>query len=191
MGTARGEARRAELLELVTDHVAAEGIAGFSLRRAAQAAGTTHKVLLYYFDGPEDLLGQVLLRLRRQRIDNLLEAITQSGARTLSESVRAIWPVLQDDELGLRVIDQAIGLAMSDPARYAHLAAEAVPQYVGPLLGLCPPGWTAERKLAVVHVVLGAFRGFLMEWQTSRSAESIVPAVDALAHMLELQESAP
>lgn len=61
----RGEARRRELLELVTEDLAANGLVDFSLRRAARAAGTTHKVLLYQFDSADDLLLQAVLRLRR------------------------------------------------------------------------------------------------------------------------------
>lgn len=34
----------------------------------ARAAGTTHKVLLYYFDGADDLLSQAILQLRERRI---------------------------------------------------------------------------------------------------------------------------
>ncbi len=59
-GSSRGEARRRELLERVTDDLAVKGLADFSLRRAARAAGTTHKVLLYYFDGADDLLTQAV-----------------------------------------------------------------------------------------------------------------------------------
>ncbi|MGO9054220.1 MAG: hypothetical protein ACLPN6_26075 [Streptosporangiaceae bacterium] len=60
----RGQAQ----LERVTDDLAANGLVDFSLRRAARAAGTTHKVLLYYFDGAEDLLAQVVAQLRERRI---------------------------------------------------------------------------------------------------------------------------
>src|SRR5882724_8655289 len=122
-GSPRGEARRRELLDRVSDDLAVNGLVDFSLRRAARAAGTTHKVLLYHFDGIEDLLAQALLRLRERRIESTLAA-TATGT-TLVERVRAIWPVLMDDASGLRVIDQAIGLAMFDPQRYAHLAQDA------------------------------------------------------------------
>lgn len=55
-GSARGEARRQELLERVTDDLATNGLVDFSLRCAARAAGTTHKVLLHHFDSADDLL---------------------------------------------------------------------------------------------------------------------------------------
>src|SRR6478609_11660869 len=90
-GSARGEARRRELLDKVTDDLAANGLVDFSLRRAARAAGTTHKVLLYHFDGADDLLRQAVVRLRERRIDKGLAAATNSPAsRTLAGRVRAV-----------------------------------------------------------------------------------------------------
>ena len=119
-GSKRGEARRRELLERVTDDLAVNGLVDFSLRRAARAAGTTHKVLLYHFDGADDLLVQAILRLRERRIDKGLAAATKSPAsRTLAGRVRAVWPALVGEES--RVLDQAIGLMMYDTERYAAL----------------------------------------------------------------------
>src|ERR1700752_5047128 len=66
-GSPRGEARRRELLGRVTDDLAVNGLVDFSLRRAARAAGTTHKVLLYHFAGADDLLSQALPKLRERR----------------------------------------------------------------------------------------------------------------------------
>ena len=79
-GSARGEARRQQLLERVTDDLAANGLVDFSLRRAARAAGTTHKVLLYHFDGADDLLVQAIVRLRGRRIERALAAATEGPA---------------------------------------------------------------------------------------------------------------
>src|SRR6266700_7318133 len=70
-GSPRGEARRRELLDRVTNDLAVNGLVDFSLRRAARAAGTTHKVLLYHFDGIEDLLRQAVFQLRGRRIANV------------------------------------------------------------------------------------------------------------------------
>jgi AcrR family transcriptional regulator len=67
-GSPRGEARRRELLDRVTGDLAVNGLVDFSLRRAARAAGTTHKVLLYRFDGVDDLLAQAIFELRQRRI---------------------------------------------------------------------------------------------------------------------------
>jgi len=92
-GSPRGEARRRELLKRVADDLAVNGLVDFSLRRAARAAGTTHKVLLYHFDGADDLLRQAILQLRERRIGNALAAAVRGPAhRTLVARVRAVGP---------------------------------------------------------------------------------------------------
>src|SRR6266487_6738522 len=73
-GSPRGEARRRELLDRVSDDLAVNGLVDFSLRRAARAAGTTHKVLLYHFDGADDLLVRAIHELRARRIGTALAA---------------------------------------------------------------------------------------------------------------------
>ncbi|WP_211229595.1 hypothetical protein [Nakamurella lactea] len=187
-GSARGEARREQLLESVTEDLARNGLADFSLRRAARAAGTTHKVLLYHFAGPEDLLGQAMRLLRARRLANVL-AVAVPGD-TLAAKVRSMWPVLKDDASGLRVIDQAIGLAMHDPQRYAHLAKDASDQYRGPLLAMCPGRWTDGRKREVAEMILATMRGFLMEWRTAGDNARIQDGLAALVRAVQREEDA-
>jgi len=188
-GSERGEARRRELLDRVTDDLGVNGLVEFSLRRAARAAGTTHKVLLYYFDGPEDLLTQAVLQLRERRISKSLVAATEGPVdRPLADRVRAIWPVLVGTESW--VLDQAIGLAMYDPGRYAELARTASKQYLPTLLSLCPERWSDERKVEVAELILGTLRGFLVEWRTSGDAAGIAAGFEALGRALEREEAA-
>jgi DNA-binding transcriptional regulator YbjK len=144
-GSPRGEARRRELLERVTDDLMVNGLVDFSLRRAARAAGTTHKVLLYYFDGADDLLRQTVPGLRERRIGNAFATAAQGlDGGTPADRVRAMWQNLGEEDAGLRrVLDQLIGLAMYDPVRYAELGREASQQYLMPaLLSICPEDWS-------------------------------------------------
>src|SRR6201994_1764203 len=91
-GPPRGEARRRELLDRVTDDLAVNGLVDFSLRRAARAASTTHKVLLYHFDGADDLLAQAIFQLRERRIGNALAAIAAGPeGQTLGGRIRRGW----------------------------------------------------------------------------------------------------
>ncbi len=188
-GSPRGEARRRELLERVTDDLAANGLVDFSLRRAARAAGTTHKVLLYHFDGVDDLLVQAVLRLRERRTGRALAAATRGPARrSLADRVHAMWPVLVGEEA--RVLDQAIGLAMYDPEHYAALAREASQQYLPTLQSLCPEAWSDRRKLEVAEMILAVLRGFLVDWRTSGDAPGIDAGFAALIRALEREEAA-
>jgi AcrR family transcriptional regulator len=188
-GSQRGEARRHELLESVTDDLAVNGLVSFSLRRAARAAGTTHKVLLYHFDGVDDLLGQAVFRLRSRRIEQgLLAAGARSPRAPLSERVRALWPVLVSEEA--RVLDQVNGQAMYDPDRYAALGREASTQYLPSLLSICPEDWSDRRKTEVAQMILATLRGFLVEARTSGDAAGVAAGFEALVRALECEEEA-
>ena len=187
-GTKRGEARRRQLLERVTDDLAVNGLVDFSLRRAAKAAGTTHKVLLYHFDGADDLLVQAILRLRDRRIDKGLAAATKGPAsQTLAGRVRAVWPALVGEES--RVLDQAIGLMMYDTERYAELGRGASQQYLPSLLSLCPADWTDQRKSEVAQMILAALRGFLIGRLTSDDTSGVDAGFEALARALDREEA--
>lgn len=176
------------MLELVTEDLAANGLVDFSLRRAARAAGTTHKVLLYHFDNADDLLLQAVLRLRDRRVVAGLAAARESGGDSLAARIRALWPVLADERA--RVLDQAIGLAMYDPARYAALGREASQQYLPHLVALCPEHWSARRKQEVAELVLATLRGFLIDARTGGDSASDSAGFDALVRALEREEAA-
>jgi len=166
--------------------LARNGLVGFSLRRAARAAGTTHKVLLYHFESVDDLLVQGVQRLRQQRVSGSLAAAMQE--RTLAERVRAVWPVLVADEA--IVLDQAIGLAMYDSARYAVLGQGASEQYIPALASLCPESWSDDRRLQVAALILGTLRGFLIDARTSNDPVRLAAGFDALARALDREEEA-
>jgi hypothetical protein len=143
-------------------------------------------VLLYYFDGVDDLLGQALPKLRERRVAATLAAAAAAGS--LADRVRAVWPVLMDDDAGVRVIDQAMGLAMYEPGRYGHLTAEAYPQYTEGIMSWCPPHWTEQRKREVATLVVATLRGCIAEWRITRDMKHITPALDALARALSREE---
>jgi AcrR family transcriptional regulator len=182
----RGEARRSELLEKVTDDLVEHGLVDFSLRRAARAAGTTHKVLLYHFDDVDDLLHQAVLRLRDRRIARAQELRDRAGGESLATWVRGVWEVLIGEES--RVLDQAIGLMLYDPERYAGLGRGASQQYLPTLLGACPPGWTDDRRLEVAELMMAALRGFLIDRVASGDDSGAVAGLDALARALDREE---
>ena len=187
-GTPRGEARRRDLLDRVVDDLAVNGLVDFSLRRAARAAGTTHKVLLYHFDGAEDLLRQAIWQLRERRIANSLAAAGAAQPQTLAARIRAVWPALVGEES--RVLDQAIGLMMYDSERYAGLGRGASEQYMPALLSLCPPDWPERRKVEVSELVLAALRGFLIDQLTSGNSSGAQAGFEALARALDREEAA-
>jgi AcrR family transcriptional regulator len=171
----------------VADDLAANGLADFSLRRAARAAGTTHKVLLYHFAGADDLLEQAVAELRARRIRGGLAAAQAAGS--LVERVRALWPVLVGEEDA--ALEQAIGLAMYDPQRYARLATVASEEYLAALREICPAGWTEQRRHEVASMVLAALRGLLLARRTSGDDRDAAAGLAALERALAREIDAP
>jgi AcrR family transcriptional regulator len=189
-GSPRGEARRRELLDKVTDDLEARGLVDFSLRQAARAAGTTHKVLLYYFDGVDDLMRQALLELRHRRINAALVAVAASPAdQTLAARVATVWKAWTTRDGAHRVLDQASGLAIYDPDRYSQLGREATEQYLPSLVTICPQEWPTERKEAIAALILATLRGLLVDWLTNGAERRVEAALEALLLMLDREQS--
>jgi AcrR family transcriptional regulator len=188
-GSRRGEARRRELLDRVTADLAVNGLPDFSLRRAARAAGTTHKVLLYYFDSADDLLGQAVVQLRdRRTAAGLVAATGGSASRPLADRIRAVWPILAAEEQ--RVLDQAVGLSLYDPGRYGGLGRDSSQQYLPALMSVCPDGWPEGRRREVAELILAAFRGLLIELRISGDAAGVAAGLEALLRALDREEAA-
>lgn len=191
-GSPRGQARRRELLDLVTADLAAHGLVDFSLRRAAKAAGTTHKVLLYHFAGAEELLREAVELLRERRAtSSRAAALDPAHPQSLAGRLRAVWPLLVGSGEGQRALDQALGLAMYDPQRHGALAADASERFLPLLRALCPQEWAPERRDQVAELVFAALRGFLVQRRTSPDGETGGEAgFAALLRMLEREEAA-
>lgn len=183
----RGEARRRDLLARVTDDVVAHGLAEFSLRSAARSSATTHKVLLYHFGSVEELLAAVVGELRARRVRGGLLASAVTGS-TLTERVRALWPALTGAEAD--ALDQAMGLAMTDPQRYGALAHGALDDYLPALRALCPQAWNKQRKDEVANLILATMRGLVLTRRTAPAPFDPGPALAALERALAREEAA-
>lgn len=77
----KAQTKRDHLAGVLADHVLAHGLAGASLRPLAAAAGTSDRMLLYYFADKDDLLASVL-GVIAARLAALLAA--QAGAQPQS-----------------------------------------------------------------------------------------------------------
>jgi AcrR family transcriptional regulator len=86
----RGERRRTALLAATADDIARNSLVGFSLRRAAKAAGTTHKVLLYHFTSGDELLGEALHQLRDVRLRHAQDRARAAAHGSVGDRIRAV-----------------------------------------------------------------------------------------------------
>ena len=77
---AKDAARRDALIEALAAHVLAEGLPGTSLRPLARAAGTSNRMLLYYFVDKDELIAVTLERVADD-LRAMLDAAGAPGAR--------------------------------------------------------------------------------------------------------------
>ena len=81
--------RRAALLDAMADHLLAHGLAGSPLRALASAAGTSDRMLLYYFADRDELLGVVLDHIAA-RLQGFLAQVDQTP-RAWATLLRLLW----------------------------------------------------------------------------------------------------
>ena len=85
------DTRRGAAIERMADHLLAAGLAGASLRPLAAAAGTSDRMLLYYFADRDELLGEVL-KCVAARLTARLDAALPEGMRLApGPLLGAIW----------------------------------------------------------------------------------------------------
>lgn len=72
--------RRQATLDLLADHVLAHGLGGSSLKALAASAGTSDRMLVYYFETKDGLLTAVLTRVA-ERMTALMDRALAPGAR--------------------------------------------------------------------------------------------------------------
>lgn len=90
--------RRAAMLEALADHVLADGLSGSSLRPLAKAAGTSDRMLLYYFADKAEVVTATLEVVAR-RLTVLMAERTGATRLPLDVLRRELAAFLLDDRL--------------------------------------------------------------------------------------------
>ncbi len=90
--------RRAEILDRLADHILAHGLIASSLRLLAKAAGTSDRMLLYYYTDKAELIGAALELIAARTIGLL---VTRSAPQALPYDalIQLLGTHLDDPEL--------------------------------------------------------------------------------------------
>jgi AcrR family transcriptional regulator len=114
---ARVEDRRAVLLDKLADHVLAHGLSASSLRPLAKAAGTSDRMLLYYFPDKDALIAAVL-EVVAARMVALLDGRRAAGPLPYEVLKRQLLTIVFADDLWpyMRLwLEMASLAALGDP----------------------------------------------------------------------------
>lgn len=160
---ARETARRDEVAQAATDYVLQHGLVGLSLRPLAAELGTSDRMLLYHFDGKDDLVATVL----RVANDRSVSAIRRlPPAADVRGGVLALWAAVTEPELDScqRVYVEAAALGLLGREPYVSIVREANAVWVAALADHLV-GSGMPRPLAARAVVLmdAAMMGFQLD----------------------------
>jgi AcrR family transcriptional regulator len=92
------ESRRADIVQRLTEYVLAEGLSAASLRPLAKAAGTSDRMLLYYFKDKSEIITAVLEQISG-RLIVLIGDRTESEPLPIDDLRRKLADILFEDAL--------------------------------------------------------------------------------------------
>jgi AcrR family transcriptional regulator len=95
--TEKTVARRAEIVDRLADHVLAHGLVAASLRPLAKAAGTSDRMLLYYFADKTEIIAATLQRIA-ERMVMLLSTRTAPEPLPLGDLITHLSSAVLDDQ---------------------------------------------------------------------------------------------
>ena len=171
------------LVDAVVEHFAADGLADQSLRRIAEAIGSSHRMLLYHFGSKDGLLLEVV-RAVEARTQERLSALGEEAAGQTDELMRTAWAYVADPAVAdferlffalyaraLQGDDSARPLLQGDIEHWLEVNAELSRQ-----LGI--PAATAR---AHARLGLAVVRGLLLDLLATGDRAGVDAALEAFA----------
>ncbi len=91
--------RRDDIVERMADHLLLNGLGAGTLRRLAASAGTSDRMLLYYFNDKDDLLSATLHRVAERMLTQLDKAVPAGKPRPFRILLAEVRSVLTSDSI--------------------------------------------------------------------------------------------
>jgi AcrR family transcriptional regulator len=174
---------RQRLLDAVVEHFTAEGLADQSLRRIAEAIGSSHRMLLYHF-GSRDGLLLAVVRDVEARTQERLAALSVDAPGETDALIRRMWAYLADPALGdfERLFFALYGRALQGDDAIRPLLGDDVAHWLKANVTLSAQ-WGVPADLARTHARLGlaVTRGLLLDLLATGDRTGVEAALDVFA----------
>ncbi|HSH01402.1 MAG TPA: TetR family transcriptional regulator [Anaerolineae bacterium] len=151
------EAKKEQIVMAITQYLIMEGLGDVGLRQLAAVAGTSDRMLIYYFETKDGLLEQVLEGVAAnlaEQLDGVLGEHQREGGVLVAELL-----ALGDSEPFQSVVRlwfEVVGLAVRGQAPYAAIASLIADNWLGWMRGrlVADDVGEAERLFAQVEGTL-------------------------------------
>jgi AcrR family transcriptional regulator len=164
-------------------HFTEEGLADQSLRRIAEAIGTSHRMLLYHFGSKDGLLLAVVREVEARTQQRLLDL----GADEPGEAdavIRRMWAYLADPALAdfERLFFALYGRALQGDGSIRSLLDDDVAHWLDANVALSAP-WGLPADVARTHARLGlaVARGLLLDLLATGDRAGVDSALELFA----------
>jgi AcrR family transcriptional regulator len=171
--------RREQLLEAAVDYIAANGIGDLSLRKLADALGTSHRMLIYHFGSREGLLVEVV-RAVEERQREALALLDAAPGASAEEVGAAMWDRLADESLWPleRLFFELYGQALQGRPHAAPLLDGIVENWLAPGTEMAlRRGIPADEARAEARLGLAVVRGLLLDLLATRDRQGVDEAM--------------
>lgn len=186
--TLRYQHRRPELLAAATEYVLDNGISDLSLRDMARALGITHATLLRHFVSKEDLLLQVIAKIRADFVDQLSGDDQMHPDRTASRLLRTTWKRLCDpaEQRQFVLLFEVVGRATREGGRVAELAQASIHDWLNIIAAqLVRTGFSPKEADTLATLVLAQVRGLQVDLLLTGDRRRVDRAIEALIEMID------
>ena len=156
---------RARLLDAVIEHFTTEGLADQSLRRIAEAVGSSHRMLLYHFGSKDGLLLEVVREVEARTQVRLAAQADDAGSET-DVLIRRMWAYLADPTQGdfERLFFALYGRALQGDESIRPLLNDDIARWLDTNVALSAPlGVPPEVARTHARLGLAVVRGLLLD----------------------------
>jgi len=175
---ARSCSARDRLLAAAVEYVVANGLSGLTLRRLAEAIGTSHRMLIYHFGSREGLLVAVIRVVEAAQRRYFAELAAANPRLQPGEGIRHMWCHFTDPSLAPheRLFFEVYGQALQGRPGTAGLLDDIVDAWVELIAAYAiERGVPADTARADARLGVAVTRGLLLDLLATGNR----PAVDA------------
>ncbi len=180
-----GPSARARLLDAVIEHLTAEGMADQSLRRIAEAIGSSHRMLLYHFGSKDGLLLEVVRAVEaRTQVQLASFAEAEDAIRQTDELIRSMWAYLADPALGdfERLFFALYGRALQGDESIRPLLNDDIEHWLDANVTLSAPlGVPGDVARTHARLGLAVTRGLLLDLLATGDRAGVDEALEIFA----------
>ncbi len=185
--SARSNSEQAiQLLDAATEHVLSNGLGDLSLRSVAEALGTSHRMLIYYF-GSADGFWQALLHRIRHAEQEARHQTLAEGADPKTALVAAWQRYSASNYLPImQLVFEIYGRAIRDRERFSGFLEDVVGSWTGMLAERFERNLGMSRSEArlLARVEVATIRGLLLDLVTTGDRKGTTAAIEYFAEMM-------